>query len=156
MSTAWGNITYANGASTPLSDFTVTLTPGGAFNVTDASGNYNISSIDNGVYSIGNTTSKAWGGFTTADNLLVKRYLLSLLSLNDLKKRSADVNASNTISSADQLTIGRRLLSLLTSWPAPDFVFDGMFGVPPLMVDIRLMYLVVMLYRILKACALVM
>ncbi len=45
LSSIYGNITYANGASTPLSDITVTLTPGGAFDVTDAGGNYNISGM---------------------------------------------------------------------------------------------------------------
>ncbi len=131
-----GNIAYANTAMTALDTCTVELfnaadTTLVGTTTTDTLGYYEFPALLDGDYTIVTSTTKTWGGFTTADNLLVKRYLLSLLSLTDLKKRAADVNASNTITSADQLTIGRRLLSLLTSWPAPDFVFDGMFGVPP-------------------------
>jgi hypothetical protein len=65
LSTAYGTVTYANASSTALSDVTVTLDV--FSDVTDANGDYNISSIDDGGYTLESSTLKTWGGLSMND-----------------------------------------------------------------------------------------
>lgn len=129
LSTAYGNITYANFAATPLSDITVKLMDGVtevASDVSDASGNYGISSIDDGSYTLENTTTKAWGGLNGLDIILTKRYIASLHTFTPLQVIAADVNQNTAPDGLDVIMMKRRLATLTyPAWTAPDYVFEA-------------------------------
>jgi hypothetical protein len=102
LSTAYGTVTYANGANTPLSDVTVTLDV--YSDVTDGNGDFNISSIDDGGYTLLSTTTKAWGGLTMNDVQFVRQYVTGQPpgnGLSGLPLAAADVDQSTLINMND-------------------------------------------------------
>lgn len=129
LSSAYGNITYANAASTPLSNITVKLMAGVvevASDVSDVNGDYGISSMDDGSYTLENTTTKAWGGMNGLDIILVKRYIGSLHTFTPLQIMAADVNETGAPDGLDVIMMKRRLGSLsYPAWSAPDYVFEA-------------------------------
>jgi hypothetical protein len=129
LSTAYGNITYANVASTPLSNITVKLMSGAvetAMDVSDVNGDYNMSSMDDGSYTLENSTTKVWGGLNGLDIILAKRYIASLLSLTPLQILAADVNQNGSPDGLDVIMMKRRIASLTyPAWTAPDYVFEA-------------------------------
>jgi hypothetical protein len=129
LSTAYGNITYANVSNTPLSDITVKLMDGVvevASDVTDASGNYNLSSMNDGSYTLANTTSKAWGGCNGLDIILVKRWIGGLFTFTPLQTIAGDVNKSGAPDGLDVIMMKRRIGGLsYPAWSAADYVFEA-------------------------------
>ncbi len=127
LSTAYGNITYANTASTPLTDITVKLMNGAVevgSGLTDAAGNYYISGIDDGTYSLENSTTKAWGGLTNFDVIFTKRWIQGLMTFSDLQRMAGDVTESGDPSNLDVIMMKRKIQGLSTpAWTAPDYVF---------------------------------
>jgi hypothetical protein len=102
LSTAYGTVTYANASSTALSDVTVTLDV--FSDVTDANGDYNISSIDDGGYTLGSSTTKAWGGLSMNDVQLVRQYVTFQPpgnALTGMPLLAADVDQSATVNMND-------------------------------------------------------
>ena len=80
LSTVYGDVTYANGTSSALSEVTVKLMDGVvevASDVTDSNGDYNISDIDDGGYTLESTTVKSWGGLSMNDVQLARQYVTS-------------------------------------------------------------------------------
>ena len=127
LSSIYGNITYANGASTNLSDITVELS--GVVpvisDVTDTYGDYNLSSMADGGYTLDNTTTKAWGGLNGLDVILTKRFIGGLWSFTPLQLIASDVTESGAPGGLDIIMMKRRIGGLTTpAWTAPDYVFE--------------------------------
>jgi hypothetical protein len=124
LSTVYGNITYANGAATPLNDFTVKLMNGAvevASGVSDSNGDYNISSMDDGAYTLENETTKAWGGLTNLDVIKLKRWLLSAWTFTPLQLLAADVTETGAPTNLDLIMLKRKILGgAIPAWSAPD------------------------------------
>lgn len=129
-----GFVYYGNSGTTKpmIANTTVTLDPHGSTS-TGVDGYYELTNVNTGSYSLTAASTSAWGGVQSADALLVQRYLLNGLSLTNLQKRAADVNLSNSITVADPLSIKRKVLVPTYNWVAPNFVFDGPFGTPPVL-----------------------
>jgi hypothetical protein len=127
LSTTYGNITYANAGSTPLSDITVKLMDGAieiASDITDVNGNYNHSSMNDGNYTLASSTTKAWGGCNGLDVILVKRWIAGLQTFAPLQLVAGDVNKSGAPDGLDVIMIKRRIAGLTyPAWTAADYVY---------------------------------
>jgi hypothetical protein len=107
LSTVYGNVTYANAATTPMSEVTVKLMNGAvevANDETDSNGDYNISSIDDGGYTLESTTTKTWGGLSMNDVQLTRQYVTGQPpgnGLTGLPLLAADVDLTTTVNMND-------------------------------------------------------
>ena len=129
LSTVYGNITYDNGANTPLSDITVKLMDGVievTSDVTDTNGDYNMSSMDDGSYSLENTTTKAWGGLSMNDVQLARQHVAGTNPLTGLRLLAADVtwDDPHNVAMNDVQLMRQRVAGTVSSWAAPDYVFE--------------------------------
>ncbi|MCD4790658.1 MAG: hypothetical protein K8R37_11720, partial [Bacteroidales bacterium] len=127
LSTLYGVINYDNTANTLLNGAEATLYSGVTpidVAIADITGTYYFSGMADGSYTIETTCSKPWGGVTTVDGILAKRFALGLLPLTPLRQLAADVNLAGGVTTIDGILIQRRALGLLGGWPAPDYVFE--------------------------------
>lgn len=127
LSSVYGLITYANSFNTALNGAEATLFSGVTpidVATADGSGAYFFTGMTDGSYTIGTTCSKAWGGVTNIDGVLAQRFALGLLPLDALQQLAADVNKAGGVTNIDGVLIKRRAVGLITSWPAPDYVFE--------------------------------
>jgi len=128
LSSAYGNITYANGANTPMTNCNATLYQGASIidvsPPTTATGLYLFTGIANGAYTIQTTVTKAKGGVTNSDYILVSRYAGGLQTFTPLQVKAADVNMSGTVTNSDAILIKRRGAAIPVTWAAPDYVFE--------------------------------
>lgn len=127
--TIHGYITYASLSATPLSNVKVYLkeVSGSILDsvMTDATGYYMFTNQPTGDLCLLLTTTKAWGGNSAADALLLSRSVIGLEIFNDLQNQAADVNLSGSKTSADALLIKRRVIGLETGYAAGDWIFEG-------------------------------
>ena len=126
LSTLYGVITYANTGSTPLDNCTVDLYNGGYImsGYTDATGNYYMSSVADGSFTLETGCTGTWGGLTNFDIIFVKRWLGGLMTFTDLQRLAGDVTQSGDPSNLDVIMLKRRVGGLSTpAWSAPDYVF---------------------------------
>jgi hypothetical protein len=132
-----GTVTYDNGASTPIETLTsVSLSPFGSCPTTTG-GYYEFLTVPNGSYMMTASCTKPWGGVTTIDGTLATRFALGLTTLAPLRQKAADVNKSNDVTSIDGILIKRRALGNISSWPAPNWIFDdGSFASPGVPVNV--------------------
>jgi hypothetical protein len=132
LSSYYGTTVYAKTVPVSLNACNVDFYTGAVLTDTYATGaaanTFYFTGMADGGFSIKANCSKVPGGIQAADALLVQRYILGALPLADLQKRAGDVNASNSITAADPLTIKRKVLVPALVWAAPNFVFDGPFG----------------------------
>lgn len=123
-----GNVCYLNQGSGPLSNIQVRLMQGAIVvktAMTDAAGFYQITDIAPGNYTINPTTNRPWGGVNSTDALLVMKHFVGITPLSGLKYKAADVNNSIMVNSMDALTIQRRYINQISSFPVPDWQFDN-------------------------------
>jgi hypothetical protein len=130
LSTLYGNLTYGS-SGLPIEDCTVTIKQGATIvgtAVTDASGNYTYSGIDDGAFTIETTCTLSPGGATSQDLFLMNQYLLLTGSLDDLQKLAGDLNwdGPGTVTGSDLFIMNQYLLLVVPgwSWSAPDWVFE--------------------------------
>jgi hypothetical protein len=127
LSTVYGAVTYNNGVSTPMNDITVMLMSGAveiASSMTDASGNYNLSSMDDGAYTLEqNTAGKIWGGLSMNDVFMARQKFVGIGSFTPLQEMAMDVSWDGILGMNDVFTMRQRFASVISSWAAPDFVF---------------------------------
>jgi hypothetical protein len=75
--------------------------------ISDSNGNYGISNIDNGNYTIESFTTKVWGGISVFDGLYIQAaaagYDMSPLGWTDINYLAADVDGGGTIQVFDAL-----------------------------------------------------
>jgi len=95
---------------------------------TDENGFYEIY-LPNGSYTLVPSCSKAWGGNTSIDALLIQLKIALASPFpneNALRLEAADVNESGTITATDALLIKLRLAGIPTpTWTAPDWLFQN-------------------------------
>ncbi len=129
LSTVYGNVTYANGSSSALSEVTVKLMDGVvevASDVTDSNGDYNISDIDDGGYTLESTTVKAWGGLTMNDVQLARQHVVDpLVTLTGMHYFAGDVDEDGYILMNDVMAMWQEQ----TGTP-PGFVHFWIFEEP--------------------------
>ncbi len=125
-----GTITYANTASTPMTNTNVALISGElvvAETTTDATGAYTFEGVAAGSYTIAASTDKAWGGSNNTDAIMVRRHIIAYqgFQLNAIQQKAADVQNNNVINNTDAILIGRRVVGgVITAWTLPDWVFE--------------------------------
>jgi hypothetical protein len=127
LSSGYGNITYANGASTPLDNFTVRFMQGGieqASGLTDVSGNFYVSNIADGVYDILHTWVDPRGGCNILDAINTRQYLGGGYAMDALQQKAANVNSNVAVDILDAIFMQQSLSGPQPAgWTAPDFVF---------------------------------
>jgi len=99
--------------------------------VTDVIGYYYFDVLQNGVYTIGAASSKAWGGGNASDALAIMRHFAGLSLLSGLAVEAADVDASGYANTLDALYVAQRFVFMITSFPAGDWAFE----VPTVTID---------------------
>jgi len=123
-----GYVTYPNSEGTSLNNISITLQREGIFfqnTTTDISGHYNFSVIENSVYKMEATTTKPWGGVTSADVLMYKKHIAGIASLDGIFLSSGDVNGSGTLTAVDVLLIKKRIAGIINTFPAGDWLFNN-------------------------------
>jgi hypothetical protein len=135
-----GYVNYDNlafyGSLTPMNDVTVTIknavgavvattTTAPNFNLNGESGYYEFTNIPVGSdYTITASYNGVWGGNNATDALIVQKSTIGTYTLSAIQFLSADVNASNSISSLDALYIKLRTVGTITSYPAGNWKFE--------------------------------
>lgn len=126
--TVSGILQYDNAAGTPVINSTVRLLgPGGSTlqtTTTNSLGQYSFGSVSSGSYSVTASSTRPWGGVSSADALLITRYFNNTVNLSGLRLISGDVNASNSVASSDALLVSRRVSGLINSFSAGDWKFE--------------------------------
>ncbi len=124
LATLSGRYSYNNTANTVMTNSVVRLMNGTtvvASDSTDALGDYSISGVAPGTYTLNGATSKPWGGVTASDALLATRHVVGALVQTGLRLKASDVNGSNTVTSGDALLINRRFSGGITSFTVGNF-----------------------------------
>jgi len=128
MNSITGNVNYANSVLTPIDNTTLLLeTLNGILIdsiVTNTSGAYSFSGINNTDCCIGIKLNKAWGGVNAADGLAIMRHFVGLSQLNGLPLVVSDVDASTFINTTDALMCVQRFVGMISSFPAGDWAYD--------------------------------
>jgi len=123
-----GALKYDNTALSPMIGVTLRLVDGQgqavANVVTDALGNFNLSNIPSGTYTLDWLNPLAWGGVGANDALLINRAFSSLTVLTGVKLKAADVNLSQSINSSDALQVSRRFAGLISTFSAGNWVYS--------------------------------
>jgi hypothetical protein len=123
-----GTLNYDNTALSPLSGVTLRLMDSlgqvVANVITDALGNFNLSNIPSGTYTLDWLNPLAWGGVGANDALLINRAFSSLTILSGVKIKAADVNLSQSINSSDALQVSRRFAGLISTFSAGNWVYS--------------------------------
>ncbi|MCK9424080.1 MAG: C25 family cysteine peptidase, partial [Bacteroidales bacterium] len=124
-----GTVTYANTANTPLNGLTIKLKNSGGTVIgtttTNATGNYTFTSVPAGNYTLEATTTKPWNGVTATDVLLYRKHIANIALLTGIYLASGDVNASGSLTAADVLLIKKRIATIISSFPAGDWLFNN-------------------------------
>jgi len=123
-----GEVRYDNTSQALMNNCTVQLMNAQGASVqtttTNASGQFQFTSIPYGTYTIAVSTTKPWGGVNSTDALNVARHFSSVALLSNLRSQVADVNASNSINSTDALRISQRTVSQITSFTSGNWFFQ--------------------------------
>jgi len=130
-----GMVNYSNAGSTPIDLSPVTIYDAGmtVFGVTetDASGDYGLTGLPNGDFSVGPMTYKPRGGTNILDAINTRQYLGGTYPMSTLQQAAANVNGSPAVDILDAIFIQMSLSGPEPpGWIAPDWVWDdGAFTV---------------------------
>lgn len=123
-----GVLTYHNSTSTPLSNTKIILLKNGIVKVdsvvTNSSGQYKFSNVENGYYSLSISPGYVWGGVNSTDALLIRKYLVNTYTFDSLQLKAADVNNTNTVNSTDALKIKLRVVGTDSTFASGDWIFN--------------------------------
>ena len=123
-----GSVVYDNSLQTPMPNVWVFLT--NTSNVikdsvlTSASGTFVFPKVDYGNCLFYAKPTAVFGGVNSTDALGIRRHIVSLSPLSGVNLSAADVNKSNTVSSADALQVLRRTIGLITSFTSGDWTSE--------------------------------
>jgi len=92
---------------------------------TDQNGDYIFDYLSSGDYYLQPSTIKSWGGGNSTDALMIMQHFVNLYNLSGLKLMAADVDASGYINAMDALYVAQRLVLMINSFPAGDWVFES-------------------------------
>ena len=122
-----GNVIYNNSQQSLLPGVTVYLKQNGSLiaqTITNAQGQFSFPDLINGDYELSASSLQPWGGVNSTDALIAMKCFVQLITLPPLKKRAADVNANNQVTSVDALLIAKRYIGAITSFQAGDWIFE--------------------------------
>jgi hypothetical protein len=123
-----GTVLYGNVAQTAYRNVTISLKQGGVVvqtTVTDNSGAFTFTDLDNGTYTVDPGISYPWGGVNGTDGLCVTSYVTgpNVCGLSGCKLLAADVDGNGIVNSNDALLIAQRYAMLIYSFPAGDWCY---------------------------------
>jgi len=127
--TAWaltGSVTYDNATVSKIKNVSVAISGSNGYNAvvtTDTSGNFSVSGLAAGTYSVSLTKSDGFSSVNATDALIVLRYFAGLVQFDSLQTLSGDVNNDAVINSTDALQIIRRFVGNINSFARPDWIF---------------------------------
>ncbi len=132
--TVSGNVAYAfNTVNAQMHDVTVTLKQGATpvYTTTTPStgnGNYQFLGVANGTYTVSLSSTKPWGGVTSADIILIQNHYkpVGATPLIGIKRLAADVylnSSAASIDAYDRDLVNSRRLTPSVIFPAGDWVF---------------------------------
>ncbi len=122
-----GNITYANAASSSLSEVSVRLEQAGVplfTTSTGAGGYYEFNGIPAGNYQLRCTSATPWGGVNAIDAQLVMRHFVHMINLTGMSLIAANVDLISVINTIDALMISKRFTEVISSFPLGDWYFE--------------------------------
>jgi len=124
-----GQLTYDNTAASPVPGVTLrvldSLQQQVGQAVTDAQGQFQVSGLQPGSYSLVWANSLPWSGVTASDALIANRHIVGSVTLAGVRLRAADANNSGTLTSGDALLLNRRVAGVLSSFGAGDWVYSA-------------------------------
>lgn len=124
-----GVLQYDNNALTPIVNSQVRLLGTGglvlASATTNSAGQYTLTNIAPGSYTLTAQSNRPWGGVSASDALQISRHFSNLFNLNGLRLGAADVNATNSINTGDALLATRRYSGNISSFTAGDWRFES-------------------------------
>lgn len=131
-----GDLTYANSASTPMSNVDLTLVDAAGNTVTlpasssgnpvttNASGQYSFTKVPIGTYTIQANITKPWGGVDTTDAHLIIQAFAQTTTLGAFEYQAADVTADGAVNSFDALTVFQRYIGIIGFFPSGDWLTE--------------------------------
>jgi hypothetical protein len=118
---------YNNADSTTIDDVSVVivdiLNDTLETSISNVDGFATFLSMQNGTYTLEAASTKPWLGVNATDALLVMRHFASIITLDGIRLKAADVNASSTVNSTDALAILQRFAHITNSFNAGDWAF---------------------------------
>lgn len=123
--TVSGNVTYNNADSAAIENAVVAVN--GESDSTDANGNYLITDVRSGTYTVTATKTGDTGGILASDALKAALFVLDSAKypLNDLAQLAADVNNSGGVTGADAQLILQRVVDDSVAFNRGDWVFTS-------------------------------
>ncbi|MBM3911552.1 MAG: hypothetical protein FJ350_00935 [Sphingomonadales bacterium] len=121
-----GSLTYANAASSPMTNTRIRLKQNNQVLVedtTDLTGRFDFGNRVSGNYDLEYLTNKPWGGVNATDALLINRHFSSLTPLLGMNLQAADVNASQAVNATDALICSRRFSNIISSFGSGDWLW---------------------------------
>ncbi len=116
-----GTITYDNNLPSPISNTVVNLSSVYSA-VSGNSGNFSFAGVQNGLYQLGATITKAAGGINATDALKVLNHFVNTAPLTGMKLLAADVDGTGFINSSDGLMIVKRFVGLINTFPVGNWL----------------------------------
>ena len=118
----FGQLTYANAWSTPLSGFPLSLHPlsgtANGMDVTNTGGWFYVYDLDPGAYVWGNSSALPVGSINATDALLVMLHFVNTTPLTGIWQEAGDVDASGGLNANDALMICRFFTDSITALPS--------------------------------------
>ncbi|MCX6272112.1 MAG: C10 family peptidase [Bacteroidetes bacterium] len=122
-----GNFRYDNTAQTALNNTKVYL-KSGTVNVdsvtTGTTGQYTFTIANPGTYSLGSRCTKTWGGVNATDALMIMRHFVGLDTLQSVRFKAGDVDATNYVNTIDALLVMKRYVGIINTFAIGDWVDD--------------------------------
>jgi hypothetical protein len=126
--TLTGMLVYANQQSTRLVNVKIYLVRSDGVKtdsvVTSQDGTFLFSSVPNGYYSLRPDIKLAWGGVSSTDALLIRKYLTGGQVFDTLQIKASDLNGSGSVNSTDALILRKRIVGDVTSFTIGDWVYE--------------------------------
>jgi len=129
--TVSGKLTYNNTLKTPMQNTRIYIA-NNLTQVTDSvntnsAGDYYFSKVSYGNHVLFSKPQYSFGGVNATDALIIRRHVVGISLLSGVNLLAADVNGSNTVSSADALFVLRRTVGLISNFPTSDWVSDNKY-----------------------------
>lgn len=123
-----GSVLYNNSVLTPIQGAKVYLLNNNDSKIdsttTYLDGSYNFTKIPGGNYKLYALPNTSFGGVNSTDALGIRRHIVSLATISGVNLTAADVNNSNSVSSADALLVLRRTVGMISSFVIGDWTSE--------------------------------
>ncbi len=135
------NIHYQNTGQYPLQNATIVL-----FNnwipvytvYSGLTGDFSITNIQPGVYTMAIYCQEPWGGANALDGLMILQHFTGMITLSGLAAKAADLNADGAVNSLDALMVLQRFVGTISAFPGGDWQFEPEFLTIPASVPVTL------------------